>query len=210
MKQLRRLLATLVAVASVPAMALAQQNATVTGRVTNASGGPESAVLVRIESLNVGTSSAADGTYRLVIPGTRLTGVRPYTVTASRQGLATVSHTVSLGAGSTVTQNFSVSSQAVALQGVVVTALGITRSQRSLSYSAQGVSGAELNRVPEQNLVNTLSGKVAGVQVTNAGPQGGTSRVVIRGATSISGNNQPLFVVDGVPIDNSAAGAGEG
>ena len=210
MRKLRRLLATLVAVATVPTVAVAQQNATVSGRVTNASGGPESAVLVRIESLNVGTSTAADGTYRLVVPGARLTGVRPYTITASRQGIATVSHSVSLGAGSTVTQNFAVSSQAVALQGVVVTALGITRSQRSLGYSAQGVSSAELNRVPEQNLVNTLSGKVAGVQVTNAGPQGGTSRIVIRGATSISGNNQPLFVVDGVPIDNSAAGAGEG
>ena len=60
MRQLRRLLATLVAVASVPAMAVAQQNATVSGRVTNASGGPESAVLVRIESLNVGSSTAAD------------------------------------------------------------------------------------------------------------------------------------------------------
>ncbi|HYH79369.1 MAG TPA: SusC/RagA family TonB-linked outer membrane protein [Longimicrobium sp.] len=204
MRQLRRLLATLVAVASVPTLLAAQENATVSGRVTNASGGPESAVLVRIESLNVGASTSADGTYRLVIPGSRLTGVRPYTITASRQGIATVSHSVSLGAGSQVAQNFTVSSQAVALQGVVVTALGITRSQRSLGYSAQGVTSAELNRVPEQNVVNTLSGKVAGVVVTNAGPQGGSSRIVIRGATSISGNNQPLFVVDGVPIDNTS------
>jgi TonB-linked SusC/RagA family outer membrane protein len=210
MRQLRRLLATLVAVATVPAAAIAQENASVSGRVTNASGGPESAVLVRIETLNVGTSTAADGTYRLVIPGSRLTGVRPYTVTASRQGISTVSHTVSLGAGTQATQNFSVSSQAVALQGVVVTALGITRTQRSLGYTAQSVSSQELNRVPEQNLVNTLSGRVAGVAVTNAGPQGGSSRIVIRGATSIAGNNQPLFVVDGVPIDNSAPGAGEG
>jgi outer membrane cobalamin receptor len=87
---------------------------------------------------------------------------------------------------------------------VVVTALGITRSQRSLGYSAQAVNSTELNRVPDQNVINTLSGKVAGVTVTNAGPQGGSSRIVIRGATSISGNNQPLFVVDGVPIDNSS------
>jgi TonB-linked SusC/RagA family outer membrane protein len=204
MRKLRWLLATMVAVASVPAALAAQENATVTGRVTNASGAPENAVLVRIDALNVGTSTAADGTFRLVIPGSRLPSSRSVTVTASRQGLAPVSRTVTLGAGSNVTQNFQVSTTAIALQGVVVTALGIERERRSLGYTAQSVSGNEVNRVPESNVVNTLSGKVAGVQVTNAGPQGGSSRVVIRGATSISGNNQPLFVVDGVPIDNSS------
>jgi len=203
MRKLRLLLAALAVVATVPAAAVAQENATVSGRVTNASGGPETAVLVRIPELSVGTSTAADGTYRLVVPGSRLSGSRSFTVTAARQGLTPSSHAVTLAPGAQVTQNFQLGSSAISLQGVVVTALGIERQQRSLGYSAQAVQGSELAKVPESNLVNTLSGKVAGVQVTNAGPQGGSSRIVIRGATSITGNNQPLFVVDGVPIDNS-------
>jgi len=204
MNKLRRLVAALVAVAAVPAWAVAQENAVVSGRVTNASGGPENAVAVRIAELNVGTTTVQDGTYRLVIPGSRLTTTRSVTITASRQGLATSSRTIQLGAGSNVTQNFQLGASAISLQGVVVTALGIERSRRSTSTSVQAIDSTALNRVPEANLVNQLSGKIAGVQVTNAGPQGGSSRVVIRGATSISGNNQPLFVVDGVPIDNSS------
>lgn len=208
MSKLRRLLAALVAVAAVPAWAAAQENAVVTGRVTNASGGPEAAVAVRIVELGVGTTTVQDGSYRLVVPGSRLPASRSVTLTASRQGLATSSRTITLAAGSNVTQNFQLAPQAVSLQGVVVTALGIERSRRSVGTSTQTIDSTALNRVPEANLVNQLSGKVAGVQVTNAGPQGGSSRVVIRGATSISGNNQPLFVVDGVPIDNSANGVG--
>jgi TonB-linked SusC/RagA family outer membrane protein len=204
MRKLRRLLTALVAVASVPAWAMAQENAVVTGRVTNASGGAETAVAVRIVELNVGTTTVQDGSYRLVVPGSRLPASRSVTVTASRQGLSTSSRTITLGAGSQVTQNFQLGASAISLQGVVVTALGIERSRRSTSTSVQTIDSTTINRVPEANLVNQLSGKIAGVQVTNAGPQGGSSRVVIRGATSISGNNQPLFVVDGVPIDNSA------
>ena len=76
MRKLRRLLAALVAVASVPAWAMAQENAVVTGRVTNASGGPEAAVAVRIAELNAGTTTVQDGTYRLVVPGSRLPASR--------------------------------------------------------------------------------------------------------------------------------------
>jgi len=208
MRKLRRLLAALVAVASVPAWAMAQENAVVTGRVTNASGGPEAAVAVRIVELNAGTTTVQDGTYRLVVPGSRLPASRSVTLTASRQGLSTSSRSITLGAGSQVTQNFQLGASAISLEGVVVTALGIERTRRSTSTSVQTVDSTALNRVPESNLVNQLSGKIAGVQVTNSGPQGGSSRVVIRGATSISGNNQPLFVVDGVPIDNSGPGVG--
>ncbi len=68
----------------------------------------------------------------------------------------------------------------------------------------QDVTGAEISEVPEVNIVNSLKGNVAGVQITDAGPTGGSARIVIRGASSLSGNNQPLFVVDGVPIDNSS------
>jgi TonB-linked SusC/RagA family outer membrane protein len=94
--------------------------------------------------------------------------------------------------------------EALGLEGITVTALGLRREKQTLGYSVQDVQGAELAEVPEVNIVNSLAGNVAGVNVTNAGPTAGSSRIVIRGASSIAGNNQPLFIVDGVPVDNSA------
>lgn len=89
------------------------------------------------------------------------------------------------------------------LTDVVVTALGISRQTRALGYSVQSLSNKQFATNPAPNLVNDLSGKVAGVQITNGGAGvGSTSRIVIRGETSLSGTNQPLFVIDGVPINN--------
>ena len=89
------------------------------------------------------------------------------------------------------------------LDEVVVTALGIKRETRALGYAAQEVKGEEFTEARETNIANSLAGKVAGVQVTNiATGAGGSSRVVIRGNSSISGNDAPLYVIDGVPIDN--------
>jgi len=86
---------------------------------------------------------------------------------------------------------------------VVVTALGITRQSKALGYAVQSVGSKELTNAPDPNLVNNLSGKIAGVTITNGGAGvGSTSRIVIRGENSFSGTNQPLFVVDGVPINN--------
>ncbi|MET3115002.1 TonB-linked SusC/RagA family outer membrane protein [Pedobacter sp. CG_S7] len=90
-----------------------------------------------------------------------------------------------------------------ALDEVVVTALGISRQKKSLGYAVQELKGDNLAEAKETNLVNALAGKVAGVRVTNSQGNMGSSRIVIRGETSISGNNQPLFVVDGIPVDNS-------
>lgn len=90
----------------------------------------------------------------------------------------------------------------VGLEGIVVAALGIRREKASLGYSVQDVAGEELAEVPEFNIVNSIQGNVAGVHITNAGPTGGTSRIVIRGARSIRSENQPLFIVDGTPLDN--------
>ncbi len=89
------------------------------------------------------------------------------------------------------------------LDQVVVTALGISREKKSLGYASQEISGADLNRVPATNLTNALSGKAAGVQVIQNNNFGGSTNIVIRGNKSLTGNNQALFVVDGVPIDNS-------
>tara|TARA_R110000764_G_scaffold239973_1_gene341045 strand:+ start:11809 stop:15366 length:3558 start_codon:yes stop_codon:yes gene_type:complete len=89
------------------------------------------------------------------------------------------------------------------LDEVVVTALGISREKKSLGYATQEVDGEDVNRTPTDNVVNALSGKIAGVQIKNNTNMGGSSNVIIRGSTSLTGNNQALFVVDGVPVSNS-------
>ncbi|WP_312482512.1 TonB-dependent receptor plug domain-containing protein, partial [Sphingobacterium multivorum] len=92
------------------------------------------------------------------------------------------------------------------LDEVVVTALNISKEKKTLGYSIQEVKGKDLSEAKESNLVNSLAGKVAGVQVTNSQGNMGSSRIIIRGETSIAGNNQPLFVIDGTPVDNSQLG----
>src|SRR3989441_3004401 len=95
--------------------------------------------------------------------------------------------------------------QAVELQEVVTTALGIEREQPTLSYAAQTISGDRLRQVPTTNILSALQGNVAGLQVTNSSNPFGSARIVARGGGSILGQNQPLIIVDGIPIDNSAA-----
>ena len=97
----------------------------------------------------------------------------------------------------------SLSASASQLDEVVVTALGMTREKKSLGYATQDVDGAEVTTVKDANFVNSLSGKVAGVQIKSSGTLGGSANVVIRGSSSLTGNNQALFVVDGMPISNS-------
>ena len=177
----------------------AQQGGAVQGTVVDASTGRGlPGVQVAVGGTNIQGVTNAEGAYRLtgVPAGTRV-------VTATRVGYGTGTQTVNVATGATAAANFRLNAAAVELEGLVVTALGITERQRAIGTAVQKVDGEALAEARETNIVNALSGKVAGVTVTNAGPQGGSSRIVIRGASSIAGNNQPLFVVDGVPIDNS-------
>lgn len=93
------------------------------------------------------------------------------------------------------------------LDEVVVTALGISREKKALGYTAQEVKQNALVQGKDNNLLNSLSGKIAGVRITNTQGDVGSSRIVIRGETSIAGGNQPLFIVDGIPVDNSQLNA---
>lgn len=97
------------------------------------------------------------------------------------------------------------------LEEVVVTALGIKRDRKALGYGLSEVKGEELTKAKETNVINSLAGKVAGLVVSNtAGGASGSTRVMLRGTTELTGNNQPLYVVDGVPLDNTNFGsAGE-
>lgn len=93
------------------------------------------------------------------------------------------------------------------LDEVVITALGISREKKALGYTAQEVKQDALVQGKDNNLLNSLSGKIAGVRITNTQGDVGSSRIVIRGETSIAGENQPLFIVDGIPVDNSQLNA---
>lgn len=109
-----------------------------------------------------------------------------------------------------VTQNsvvISLDQEQNQLSEVVVTALGITKEKKSLGYTTQSLKNKELVDTKETNFLNNLTGKLAGVRITNSQGDMGSSRIIIRGETSIAGNNQPLFVVDGVPVDNSQLGS---
>src|SRR2546426_637235 len=192
----------LVLLGLIPAVATAQGPTTVTGRVTASVGGsPLYGAIVSVPSLRVSASTNGEGRYQLIVPaGT--TG--PVTLSARLIGFKTQSVQVSL-TGPAVQQDIALEEGAIELESKVVTALGIEREQRSLSYAAQTLGGDRLSDVRSNNVISSLQGKVAGVQVTNSANPFGSARIVVRGASSILGQNQPLIIVDGVPIDNSAA-----
>lgn len=99
--------------------------------------------------------------------------------------------------------NVTLDTDAKMLGETVVTALGVSREKKSLGYATQEISGDQLSTVKSGNFVNQISGKVAGVQIKTSGNMGGSTNVLVRGTTSIFGNNQALFIIDGVPINNS-------
>ena len=104
--------------------------------------------------------------------------------------------------------NVALNAGTLQLQDVVVTALGITSKKRALGYSVQEVKGEVMTQARETNLVNALAGRIAGVNIVNGSNSiGGSSKIVIRGETSLAGTNQPLFVVDGIPISNAVSTA---
>ncbi len=150
----------------------------------------------------VGGSTDANGNFSLQLPsGTQW----PVTLVVAYIGYAKTEYTLA-DKNSPVLIKLAQSNQA--LSEVVVTALGINRQKRSLGYAVTEVNGSELTQARENNVANALTGKVAGVNAigTSTGP-GGSSRVIIRGNGSLTGENQPLYVVNGMPIDNSVPGS---
>ena len=185
----------------IAAPTVSAQETNLTGTVRTESGAPVASASVLVGSLNLGALTNAQGQYLLVLPS----GPTVVDVTASFIGRASQTQAITLSAG-TQTLDFVLGEDPFRVQGVVVTALGLERQARTLGISTQQFVGSELTTV-EPNLVNALSGKIAGVNITNSGPQGGSSRIVIRGESSLASNNQPLFIIDGVPVDNSIGGA---
>ena len=186
----------------VPTLAQAQ-GTTISGAVTGAGGVPVVGASVSIPTLRLGAFTDAAGRYTFTAPPS-VTGTA-VTVTARRLGYAPSSASLTLN-GAVVTQNFSLSPAATELQGVVVTALGETREKSQLGTAQQQLSTSELNETKTMNVVNSIQGKVSGVTITGSGTQGGSNRILLRGANSINGNNTPLFIVDGVAVSNASRG----
>ncbi|WP_111308419.1 SusC/RagA family TonB-linked outer membrane protein [Confluentibacter sediminis] len=177
----------------------AKAQTTVTGTITDASSGiPLLGASIVVKGTSTGVSSDFDGNYSIQVPNSATALVVTYVGYAMKEVLLT---------GST-TLNIALSEDTEALDEVVVTALGIKRESKALGYSLTEVGGEELSNVKQVNAINSLQGKVAGVNITGSatGPAG-TSNVVIRGASSVSGTNQPLYVVDGIPINNQNLGS---
>src|SRR5688500_15006260 len=168
----------------VPAMTLAQQPATVTGRVTDLQSRPLATVSVSIETLRLGGYTDEDGRYSFQVPAENARG-QTVTVMARRLGFSGKTAQVELTTG-THTVDFTLEESPHTLP--VVTALGIEKTDKAVTVSVATVRGDEISQARETNIVNALSGKVPGAVITNAGPQGGSSRIVLRGANSIAGN----------------------
>ncbi len=166
------------------------QEKTVTGKVSDANG-PLPGVTVIIKGTKAGTQTDFDGNYSIKAA----TGS---VLQFSYIGFSTTEQTV----GTSNVLNVVMKESAEALEEVVVTALGIKREKKSLGYSTQEVQGDAVNTVKDPNFVNSLSGKVAGIDVKSSGTMGGSTNVIIRGYSSLYGSNQALFVVDGVPVSN--------
>jgi TonB-linked SusC/RagA family outer membrane protein len=173
---------------------LSAQESRVAGQVmADDTGRPLAGVQIMVKGTTVGTLTDGSGNYTVRIP----TGAN--TLVFSFIGFRTVEREIT-----DPVLNVTLTREAIGLEGITVTALGITREKRSLGYSVQNVSAEQISDVPKLNIVDAMQGHVAGVKITSSNNPGGSSRIVIRGASSITGNNQPLFIVDGVPIDNTA------
>jgi len=186
-----RVLTALLGVILFAGQALAQQK-TVRGRVTNETGAPVSDVQVVIKGTNQGTTTNSEGVYTLL-------ATMGQTLQFRFIGTAPVERVV--GANEVI--NVQLRRMATNLDAVTVTALGQTTTQRALGFSQQQVEGTDIAQTQRLNFVNSLQGRVAGVEVVNtSGVPGASSSITIRGVSSISSSNQPLMIVDGLPIDN--------
>ena len=169
------------------------QDTSVSGKVSGEDGGLPG-VNVLIEGTTVGTVTDYDGNYTISVPSDESTLVF--------SSVGYISQTVVVGNRSVI--DLTMEADVTVLSELVVTALGVERDVKALNYSVTEVDGENFKIARENNVGNSLAGRVAGVNVTNvsSGPAG-SSRVIIRGNKSLQGQNQPLYVVDGVPMDNS-------
>ena len=187
---MKRFITTLSLVLAMAGIAFAQR--TVVGTVTGDDGEALVGASVAVKGAAAGARTDLNGKYSVQVPAGSDMLVFTYTGYATQE--------VALGASNVVD---IVLASGLQLEEAVVTALGITRYKNELPYSAQKVEGDDVTRTRDANMVNSLAGKVAGLQIKRNNSLGGSTNVVLRGNKSLTGNNQALFVVDGIPLDNS-------
>ena len=170
-------------------------NYTVRGRVIDVYGEPLIGATIREKGGANGTVTDIDGRFFLSVPDSAV-------LLVSFVGYKTLEVNVT---GRTMLE-IRLQEDAVMLDHVIVTALGIEKDEATLAYSAQKIKGEELNRIKEINMITALAGKAAGVQINkNSSGMGGSAKVSLRGIRSVSGDNQPLYVIDGVPMSNTSS-----
>jgi len=172
--------------------AMFAQTTTITGTVTDSeSGEPIHGVSVVVRGTTIGSITRVDGTYSLSVPEDATNLLYSFVGMTTQDVLIEGRTTI----------NIVMVSEAIGVDEVVVTALGISREKKSLRYASQGVSSDEIMAATDVNPISSLSGKVAGLSVSGQN-FAGSQNILIRGVSSFSQNNQPLFVVDGVPLSN--------
>ena len=202
MRPLHRLFTVFLAALVAAPGAMAQQGATVTGKVTGEGGGPVPFASVVLTGMGLGATSRDDGVYSITVPAGRVSNQR-VDVTVHAIGYQSVTQQVTLSSG-TVTANFTLSVNPLRLGEVVVTGAGTASSIERLGSVVSTVKSEEILKSSELNTVQALAAKAPGVVVTSSsGEAGASSFILIRGQKSIEGTSQPMFVVDGVPVDNS-------
>src|SRR5258705_4522543 len=191
---MRKLFLLLWGVVFFAAQAMAQR--TISGKVTNDKGTPLQNVSVMVRGTTTGTITKADGTYSLTVP-------------ANAKALvfsAVDMSPVEMAIGASAVIDATLKNEDRTMSEVVVTAFGIKKDKKTLGYGVTQLSGTELTQAHTTNVSNALASKVPGVRISGAGGPFTGSSILIRGFTTFTGFNQPLFWVDGISIDNSGGG----
>ncbi|MEO8336639.1 MAG: SusC/RagA family TonB-linked outer membrane protein [bacterium] len=200
---IRRSLAHIGLVATLPAALAAQEGATIVGRVTGVNGNPLVAATVAVSQLGLGALTRDDGRYVIVVPAARMPR-EPVTITVRRVGYKPRILRLAIASGA-ITQDFSLESNPLNLGEIVITGAGTATEVEKLGSVRNAVSPELMVRSNESNIVNALAAKAPGVDITSsAGDPGASASIKIRGLRTIQGSAQPLFVVDGVPLDNGS------
>ncbi|MGB0525408.1 MAG: SusC/RagA family TonB-linked outer membrane protein [Flammeovirgaceae bacterium] len=173
------------------------QDLEISGTVVDENGQGLPGVNIVIKGTTTGTSTDVDGKYRMKVPKSSGFIVFSY--------IGYIAQEVALNNQSVI--DITMQPEVNQLADIVITAFGVKKEEKALGYAVSTLSGADISLVKEPNMVNAISGKIAGVQVNRtAGGPGSSTRVIIRGNNSLIGNNQPLYVVDGIPVDNQSLG----
>jgi len=191
-----RKIASLLAILMCCSILVFAQTRTITGQVKDAKGDPVPFANVTIKGTNTGVAADVNGNFKIDVKE----GASLLITSASFAETE-----IKVGTSSTIAVTLQSQGN---LSEVVVTALGIRRTRNQVPYAAQQVTGDEVSKSRSSNFIQNLSGKVSGLELRQSNTLGGSTNVVIRGTKSILGNNQALFVVDGIPIDNTNAKSG--